>query len=102
MDAIATRSRLITKRQLGTALFKLLNQLVQGFGGVGDLTYITQLTAMGIRNRNRNRFFMHVQPHILAKLFHDLPPQFRLCACCWKNFKRNPRRLRCGRSIHHV
>jgi len=45
---------------------------------------------------------MHVQPYVFAKLFHDLPSQLRLCAAVVANPKHNPRRLRCGRSIHDV
>ena len=38
------------------------------------------LRPLGFGYRHRNCCLMHIQSHVFARLFHDLPPGLRLCA----------------------
>ena len=57
---------------------QLLHQLLDRFRRIGDLPQVAHLAALRLGHRYRNRHLVHIHADVLAKLLHDLPPQWRL------------------------
>ena len=73
-NCVAAGAGFVAERQPSSAALELRHQFRDGLGRVHDLAHIPQLTGR-VGDRHGNRFLMHIQAHVLAKLVHDLPPQ---------------------------
>ena len=77
-DPIAAGTGLVAERQHLPGRAQFLHKLRHRLWGVGDLPVIAGLALTGFGDRYRDGVFVCIQPYILAKLRHDLPPQLWL------------------------
>ena len=98
---VAARPRLVAEPDHLPVRTQAPHQLVQRLRRIGDLPKVPRLSATRLRDPHRNRRLMNVQPYVLAKLHHDLPPSMWLYVSGFR-LQHNPRRLKAGRSIHDV